>query len=690
MASDEPIEKPPSWRDRVSALRYVPPLIKLVWTTHRPLALAMFVLRLFRAFTPLATLWIGKLIIDAVVNSLKRPYFIAPGLVFIDARPAWHYIWQLVAIELAVVAAQELLARTSIVVESLLGDLFSNRISVRIMEHAATLDLAQFEDPNFYDLLERAAKERVGRIGLLAQVLAMAQDSLTVASLGAAIIAFKPILLFVLVLSILPSFVGQTHFAALGYSLLFRWTPQRRLLDYLRYVAASDATAKEVQMFGLSAWLTERFRVLAHRFYEENRDLSIRRGITSGLLSLLGTLGYYSAFVIIVFSAVTRAITIGSLTFLAASFNQSRDILQRLLLQASDVYEQALYLRDLFLFFDIKPNVVSLPGAREVPRPIQTGFVFQDVGFKYAGSERWAVRHINLTLGPGERIALVGENGAGKTTLTKLLARLYDPTEGRILLDGVDLRQYDIKSLRQAIGVIFQDFVRYDFSFDENIGVGQIDQTRGYLDKAETADSPASRPTPTGTVEPISSGAYPAYRPRSRPTRPTGGNGNGVLPEPPRPIAPNPPTVPPFPPIVRAAEQSLADSLLTRFPAGYRQMLGRRFDGGVDLSGGEWQKVALARAYLRNAQVLILDEPTAALDARAEYEVFLRFSELVAGRIAVLISHRFSTVRMADRIVVLAGGAEGGHVVEEGTHEQLVAQGGVYGELFAMQAAGYR
>lgn len=688
MASAAPIEKPPSWRDRISALRYVPPLIKLVWTTHRPLAFAMFVLRIVRAFTPLGTLWIGKLIIDAVVYSLKRQFFVTPGFVFIDSRPDWHHIWQLVALELAIVAAGELLARASILVESLLGDLFSNRISVRIMEHAATLDLAQFEDPTFYDLLERARKETVGRIGLLAQVLAMAQDSLTVITLGAAIIAFKPILLVVLIVSILPSFVGQTHFAALGYSLLFRWTPQRRLLDYLRYVAASDATAKEVQMFGLSTWLTDRYRVLAHRFYEENRDLSIRRGISSAGLSLLGTMGYYSAFVIIVLSAVTRAISIGSLTFLAASFNQSRDIIQRLLLQASDIYEQALYLRDLFLFFDIRPSVTTQPGAHAVPNPIRTGFVFQDVGFKYAGSDRWAVRHINLTLGPGERIALVGENGAGKTTLTKLLARLYDPTEGRILLDGVDLRQYELNSVRQAIGVIFQDFVRYDFPFDENIGVGQIDQTRSYLDDAETADSP-NRPTPS-TVEPIASGAYPAYRPRSRPSQPGAANGNGARVEGLTPGATNPPSLPPFPPIVRAAEQSLADSLLARFPSGYRQMLGRRFDGGVDLSGGEWQKVALARAYLRNAQVLILDEPTAALDARAEYEVFLRFSELVAGRIAVLISHRFSTVRMADRIVVLGTGPEGGHVVEEGTHDELVDRGGVYGELFAMQAAGYR
>ena len=261
---------------------------------------------------------------------------------------------------------------------------------------------------------------------------------------------------------------------------------------------------------------------------------------------------------------------------------------------------------------------------------MRTGFVFEDVGFKYPGSDRWAVRHVSFTLRPGERIALVGENGAGKTTLTKLLARLYDPTEGRILLDGVDVREYDLASLRREIGVIFQDFVRYDMRFDENVGVGGIDTVGAYLDDG------ASSPTPA--------------------------------------------------PLVHAADQSLASSLLPRLPAGYRQMLGRRFDEGIDLSGGEWQKIALARAYMRDAQVLILDEPTAALDARAEYEVFRRFSELMAGRTGVLISHRFSTVRMADRIVVLRGG----EVVETGTHEQLVSAGGLYAELFGMQAVGYR
>jgi ATP-binding cassette, subfamily B, bacterial len=630
----------PTWRDRLSALKYLPRLVELVWNTHHVYAAIMALLRAIRAFTPIAYLWVGRLIIDTVIamRTHGRPF-------------DWSRLVHLVGLEIGIVAFQEILARASILVESLLGDLFSNRVSVRIMEHAATLDLAQFEDPDFYDLLERARRETVGRIGLLTQLLAIGQDALTLASLGAALLAFNPWLMLLLLFAILPSFVGQTHFAALSYSLLFRWTPERRLLDYLRYVGASDRTAKEVQMFGLAGWLTDRYRVLAHRFAEENKVLSIRRAIVSGTLSLLGTLGYYGAFVVILVKTVVGAISVGSLTFLAASFNQSRDIIQRLLLQATEVYEQALYLRDLFLFLEIRPTIVS--GTRPVPRPIKEGFVFEDVGFRYPDSESWAVRHVSFDLRPGERIALVGENGAGKTTVTKLLARLYDPTEGRITLDGVDLREYDLARLRHEIGVIFQDFVRYDMRFDENIAVGRIDEMRNYLefglDGAEA--SPGTQPSTNGS-EPHENGTYP--------------------------------------PIARAAEQSLAASLLSRFPAGYKQMLGRRFEEGVDLSGGEWQKVALARAYLRDAQLLILDEPTAALDARAEYEVFVRFAELMSGRMAVLISHRFSTVRMVDRIVVLAPGVDGGTVVEKGTHAELVARGGLYAELFDLQAAGYR
>ncbi|HEX6965798.1 MAG TPA: ABC transporter ATP-binding protein [Gemmatimonadaceae bacterium] len=618
-------EEAPSWKERVHALRYVPPLVKLVWQAHAGYTVTMAVLRLARAFVPVATLWVGKLIIDAVVQGQR-------------GHTNFPYLWKLVVLEIAIVLAGEALARVSTLVESLLGDLFSNLTSVRLMEHAATLDLERFEDPAFYDQLERARRQTVGRIGLLSQLLGMGQDILTLASLGTALFVYSPWLLVLLAVAVMPSFLGETHFASLEYSLLYRWTPERRQLDYLRYLGASDKTAKEVQMFGLAPWLVERYRVLSDRFYEENKRLSVRKAIVGTALSLFGTLGYYAAYVIILIRAMRGAITIGSLTFLAASFARSRDIIQRILLTASSVYEQSLYLKDLFEFFDERPTITSQPGALEVPAPMRDGFVFDDVGFRYPGSDRWAVRHVSFRLRPGERIAFVGENGAGKTTLTKLLARLYDPTEGRILLDGVDLREYDLASVRRAIGVIFQDFVRFDMRFDENIAVGEIEQTREYLG----VDAPYGAPS----------------------------DGNGSVPA----------------PIVSAAEQSLAASLLPRFTDGYRQMLGRRFDGGVDLSGGEWQKVALARAYMRNAQVLILDEPTAALDARAEYEVFLRFSELVAGRMAVLISHRFSTVRMADRIIVL----EHGTIVEEGTHEQLVARGGVYAELFALQAAGYR
>jgi len=606
---------PATWKERLEALRYLPALFRLIWRTHRGYTLAIVLLRVVRSVVPVATFWVGKLILDSVIAAKA-------------GTGSLTQIWRYLALELLIVLSGEILARASSLIESLLGDLFSNAMSVELMEHAAKLDLAQFEDPEFYDHLERARRQTVGRIALLSLLLSMSQDALTLVTLAGALIAYNPWLLLLLAVAVIPSFLGETHFASLGYSLLFRWTPERRQLDYLRYVGASDKTAKEVQMFGLAPWLTERYRDLSQRFYEENRNLSIRRGVVSALLSILGTIGYYGAYIVILIRAVKGDITIGTLTFLAASFGRGRDVIQNILLSASNVYEQALYLRDLFVFLDMRPTIESPPNARPVPTPIRTGFLFEDVGFRYPGSERWAIRNVNLQLRPGERVALVGENGAGKTTITKLLARLYDPTEGRITLDGVDLREYDLTSLRHAIGVIFQDFVRYDMRFDENIGVGEIESVRADLDKR-----------------------------------------NGTPPA-----------------ITSAAENSLASSLLPRFSQGYQQMLGRRFDDGVDLSGGEWQKIALARAYIRDAQVLILDEPTAALDARAVYEVFLRFSELVAGRMAILISHRFSTVRMADHIIVLRHGK----VEEQGSHEELLAGKGLYEELFAMQAAGYR
>ena len=589
----------------------------MVWEAEPRYVVGILVLRVLRALVPLAVLWIGKLIVDQVV--------LAVGVATSGATIPWTRLAELVSIELAIALVGEALSRLSALLESLLGDLFANRTSVELMRHAATLDLEQFEDAEIYDKLERARRQTVGRIGLFTLLLSSAQDAITLVTLSVALAVYVPWLLLLLVIAVLPSLLGETHFASLGYSLLYSWTPERRQLDYLRYIGASDVSAKELKLFGLSDFLVGRYARLSNDFYEANRSLAVRRSIVSSVLAAVGTLGYYAAYAVIIYLTVighhspAGPFTIGVLTFLAGSFRQSRDLIQRVLLSLSQIYEQALYLDDLFSFLGLEPSIRRGAG-RAVPVPVRTGFVFENVGFRYPGAETWAVRGLSFTLAPGERLALVGENGAGKTTLVKLLARLYDPTEGRILLDGVDLRDYDLDDLRRNVGVIFQDFVRYDFLLRENIAVGDI----GRLANAPLIES--------------------------------------------------------------AAERSLADTVAARLPGRYEQMLGKRFEGGVDLSGGEWQKVALARAYMRDAQLLILDEPTAALDARAEYEVFLRFAELTAGRMAVLISHRFSTVRMADRILVLRGG----ELVEQGTHQELVERGGLYAELFQLQAAGYR
>ncbi|HYE15658.1 MAG TPA: ABC transporter ATP-binding protein, partial [Pyrinomonadaceae bacterium] len=450
----------PSLRERVGAMRYVPPFVRLVWQTHRGLTAAMAALRLARAFVPVAVLWVGKLIIDEVVA--------ARGGELVTGR-----LWRLVAVEFALALAGEALSRASGLVESLLADLFSNHTSVRLMSHAATLDLYQFEDPSFYDQLERARRQTTGRLGLLAQLLAMAQDALTLVSLSAALLFYSPWLLLLLVVAVLPGFLSEARYASLEYSLLFRWTPERRQLDYLRLLGASDYPAKEVQTFGLAPWLVERYRALSEKFYEENKRLSIRKSVVATALSVVGALGYYGAFAVILVRAVGGAISLGTLTFLVATFSRSRDLIQRLLTGASNIYQQCLYLKDLFDFFETRPTITSPAGAPPVPRPMREGFVFESVGFRYPGSEEWALRGVNFRLRPGERVALVGGNGAGKTTLVKLLARLYDPTEGRITLDGRDLREYDLASVRRSVGVIFQDFVRYDLRFDENIGVGE-------------------------------------------------------------------------------------------------------------------------------------------------------------------------------------------------------------------------
>ena len=454
----------------------------------------------------------------------------------------------------------------------------------------------------------------------MGQIFGQAQDMLTIAAFAAGLIAYAPWLIVLLAIAVIPSFVGEAHFNAKSYSLNFSYTPERRELDYLRQIGASTETAKEVKIFSLHGFLIDRYRSLATAMFQSNRALATRRAGWGALLTTIGTLGYYFAYAYLVISTVRGHFTIGDLVFLSGSFLRLRSLLESLLVGFSQIAGQALYLDDLFSFFEVQPEIVSPDNPRPFPQPIAQGFVFDDVGFRYPGAERWAVRHLDFTLSAGEVIALVGENGAGKTTVVKLLARLYDPDEGRILLDGHDLRDYDLDELRARIGVIFQDFVRYYMTASENIAVGRID-----------ARDDEQR-------------------------------------------------------IQRSAQQSLADEVIERLPMGYQQMIGKRFSKGIDLSGGEWQKIAIARAYMRDAEVLILDEPTAALDARSEFEVFQRFRELSTARTAVLISHRFSTVRMADRILVLADG----RVEQSGCHDELLAMGGRYAELFELQAAGYR
>ena len=576
-------------------------------------------LRIVRALLPVVTLYVGKLIIDEVVVLVQAPHpaadlreWIASGL--LDRMGA------LLALEFGLAVLSDVLGRAVSLLDSLLSEQFSNETSLRLMEHAATLDLEDFEDSELQDRLERARRQASGRSSLIGQLFGQAQDIVTVASFAAGLLVFAPWLIVLLAIALLPAFIGEAHFNAQSYSLNYVRTPERRELDYVRQTGASAETAKEVKIFGLSGFLIERYRALATSFFEANRRIALRRAGWGSVLSAVGTVAYYVAYAYIVWRTLHGDFSIGDLTFLAGSFRRLRTLLENLLLGFSQVAGQALYLDDLFSFFEIQPEIVPPSNPRPFPVPIKIGFSFENVGFRYPGAARWAVRGLNFELRTGETLALVGENGAGKTTLVKLLARLYDPDEGRILLDGHDLREYDLFALRANIGVIFQDFVRYYFTAADNIAVGRI----------EARDD------------------------RAR--------------------------------IVRAAERSLADEVIRKLPDGYDQVLGKRFRTGIDISGGEWQKVAIARAYMRDAQLLILDEPTAALDARAEFEVFKRFKELSEGRTAVLISHRFSSVRMADRIVVLKDGA----VDSVGTHAELLALRGRYAELFELQAAGYR
>ncbi|MDN3573531.1 ABC transporter ATP-binding protein [Methylobacterium longum] len=609
----------PRLGERLGSLRYLPTLFREVAAASPRLLAASLCLRLVAACLPVLTLYLAKLILDGIVAEHARP---APeaGLAEWLADPARARLAGLVAAEFGLALLSDLTGRLTNLTETLIGDLYASAASLRLMAHAAALDLAQFEDSAQQDRLERARQQVSGRTGLIGTVLGQFQALVTLAALAIGVAAFTPWLVVLIGLAVVPAVLNEWHFTGAGYRLAWYRSPERRRLGYLRYVGASVETAKEVKLFGLSGYLIGLYAEVADRLLAETRALATARARWGFAFASLGTLAYYAAYAVIVWRTVAGSFSVGDLAFLAGAFQRLRGGIEGLLLGVTQITGQAQYLDDFFSFFAVRPQIRSPAQALPVPSPIREGLVFEDVGYRYPGTETWALRGLSFTVRAGETVALVGGNGAGKTTIVKLMTRLYDPQEGRVLLDGVPLPAYDLDALRARIGAIFQDFVRFSLTAGENVAVGRI-EAAGDADR-----------------------------------------------------------------IAAAAARGLPAPVIERLPEGYDQPLGKMFAGGLDLSGGEWQKIALSRAYIREAEILILDEPTAALDARAEHDVFARFRELSAGRTAVLISHRFSTVRMADRILVL----EGGRVLEQGSHAALMARGGRYAELFTLQAEGYR
>jgi ATP-binding cassette subfamily B protein len=604
---EAPQQPASAWGDRLRALRNVPPVLHFVWESGPAVVFWNIAIRIIVAFLPVGIGIIGRFIIDGV-NRIRMH------------QPLPEHFWWLVAAEMALAVITGILSRSVDYFDNLLADRYTHHVSVEVMRKAAALDVTVYEDPVFYDRLERARVQATDRLAMIQQMGRLIQQSVAAIAFSAVLLKYSPFLLLLLVIGIIPAFLGESHFAFLTYAKNFRQTPLRRQMDYLRQVGGSKEAAKELKLFNLSEYLTNRFSALSQTIYEQNVALNRRRLFWGGVLAIVGQLGYYGAYGYSIWRTVQGQYTVGDLTLITTAIMQAMANIQQAFSTASGVADQALFLTDLLAFFEMKPRVESKVNGLPAPKPIMRGFEFRNVSFAYPGTNRCVLSNFNFTLSPGERIALIGENGQGKTTVVKLITRLYDPTEGEILLDGVDLREYDLADLHAEIGVIFQDFMRYEMTARENIAVGRI----------EVPHAPEE--------------------------------------------------------IEYAAEKSMAAGVIAKLQGGYDQMLGRRFEGGVDLSGGEWQKLALARAYLRDAQLLILDEPTAALDARSELQVFERFAELTEGKMALLISHRFSTVRMADRIVVL----EGGRLVEEGNHAQLMALGGRYAAMFEMQAASYR